>query len=351
MTAHSVHIVALAARTALGRTAETSAAAVRAGISRVQEHPFLVDVAGEALRGAYDRGLDPELPCSERLVALAEHGLAQLRPRLHAPEALSLPLLLALPETRPGFGVGDVAGIERGLARGDGALGVHSVRTVGRGHAGALEALDLAAQLVSTSAEGACIVGGVDSWFEPRTLAWLTSHGQLRCASTRSAFFPGEGACFVVVAREEVRRSRGWPSLAVVRGRGVATERAPIKTDRDNLGVGLADAVAQACRGLGRAGELVDDIYCDINGERYRAEEWGLTALRTSQWLRDPSVYVAPAGQWGDLGAATGAALTVLAVAAWARGYARGPVALLVAGSESGRRGAVLLARGSGPLR
>ena len=341
------HIVAIGARTALGLAPEPSAAAVRAGMSRVEEHPYFVDATGQPLRGAYDRRLDEELPCVERMAALAEHALSQLVVRLQLRGELSVPLLLSLPEARPGFGLADEQQLERRLAQVPGALRFHSVRTVSRGHAGALEALHVAAQLVSTGAEGICIVGGVESWFEPRTLAWLSRNGQLMRSDARSAFFPGEGACFVAVASQAIRRHLGLPSLAVVRGTGVATEHAPIKVDRDNLGVGLAEAVGQACRELGGAGGLVDEVYCDINGERYRAEEWGLAILRTHQRFRDPSRYTAPASQWGDLGAATGTALAMLAVAAWQRGYARGPLAVMIAGSEAGRRGALLLEHGT----
>src|SRR5690606_22604313 len=99
------------------------------------------------------------------------------------------------------------------------------------GHAGALEALHMAAQAVSTSPEGACVVGGIDSWFEPHTLAWLERNGQLKRTNARSAFFPGEGASFAVVANQDARRRLGLPSLAVMRGSGVATEQARIKAD------------------------------------------------------------------------------------------------------------------------
>lgn len=342
-----LHIVAIGARTALGLAPEPVAAAVRAGISRVEEHPYLVDATGQPLRGAYDRRLDAELPCVERMAVIADHALAQLGERLPLRGEQPLPLLLSLPEARPGFGLADQHLLERRLAEVHGALRIHSVRTVSRGHAGALEALHVAAQLVSTSTEGICVVGGVESWFDPRTLAWLSRNGQLMRRDARSAFYPGEGACFVAVASQTTRRKLGLPSLAVLRGTGVATENAPIKVDRDNLGIGLAEAVEQACRGIGGVGGLVDDVYCDINGERYRAEEWGLAILRTHHRFRDPARYIAPAGQWGDLGAATGTALAMLAVAAWQRGYARGPLAALIAGSEAGRRGAVLLERGT----
>ena len=338
------HIVAISARTALGLAPEPSAAAVRAGISRVEEHPYFIDATGQPLRGAYDRRLDEQLPCLERMAALAEHALSQLVVRLPLLGELSAHLLLSLPEARPGFGLADEQQLERRLAQVPGALRFQSVRTVSRGHAGALEALHVAAQLVSTSAERLCIVGGVESWFEPRTLAWLSRNGQLMCSDARSAFLPGEAACFAMVASQAARREHRLPSLAVIRGTGVTTEQAQIKTDRDNLGIGLSEAVRQACHALGPS-DRVHEIYCDINGERYRAEEWGLAILRTGQWFRDPARYVAPAGQWGDIGAATGTALAMLAIAAWQRGYARGPLAMLFAGSEAGRRGAVVLER------
>ena len=50
------HIVATAVRCAVGLTAESAAAAIRAGISRVAEHPFMVDAAGEKLLCARDAG-------------------------------------------------------------------------------------------------------------------------------------------------------------------------------------------------------------------------------------------------------------------------------------------------------
>ncbi|MCX4240158.1 hypothetical protein [Paraliomyxa miuraensis] len=341
------HIVALGARTAVGLLPETAAAAIRAGISRVQEHPYFVDPRGEPLRAAYDPKLDEDLPCVDRLVALAEGCLEQLAKRLPAHGELSLPLLLAAPEPRPGFSAAEQQQLERRLVRAYGALRLQAVRTVAHGHCGGLEALQMAVQVVSGTSVNACIVGGVDSWFDPRAIAWLAGDRRLVGGDARSGFFPGEGACFAFVLSHAARRSLGVPSLAVIRSGGVATERCSRPSGLDNLGHGLTEAVGQACAGLGGSAGLVDQVYCDINGESYRAQEWGLAILRTSQWLRDPEGYIAPADRWGDLGAATGTALAMLPIAAWQRGYARGPLALLFAGSDAGRRAAVVLERPS----
>lgn len=101
------HIVALGARTVVGLRPETAAAAVRAGINRVRELPWLVDDADEPLRAAYDTGLPEDLPCLERMIALADHCLHQLAARLPVQGELALPLLLATPEPRPGFSAAD----------------------------------------------------------------------------------------------------------------------------------------------------------------------------------------------------------------------------------------------------
>jgi hypothetical protein len=88
-----------------------------------------------------------------------------------------------------------------------------------------------------------------------------------------------------------------------------------IKTDADNLGEGLTEAVIGAAARIPVAEERIADVYCDINGERYRSEEWGFTILRTSHLFRDASQYYCPVSEWGDMGAASGALFNGIAAA------------------------------------
>ena len=87
----------------------------------------------------------------------------------------------------------------------------------------------------------------------------------------------------------------------------------------------------------------MDEIFCDQNGEPYRADEYGFAAARHSDRFRDLADFVAPADCWGDVGAASGVLLMILATYAGAKGYAKGPAALVLAGSDTGERGAALL--------
>src|SRR4051794_33260625 len=64
-------IIGCGARTPLGFDRQSSAAAVRAGISAIAEHPFMIDRFGEPMKVTRDAGLDPDLAGPERLYALA----------------------------------------------------------------------------------------------------------------------------------------------------------------------------------------------------------------------------------------------------------------------------------------
>ena len=89
---------------------------------------------------------------------------------------------------------------------------------------------------------------------------------------------------------------------------------------------------------MGVPGIKADHLYCDMNGEPYRADEFGFATIRAGALFRDPSAFTAPADCWGDVGAASGPMFLVLADAATRKGYAPGPVLAAFMSSESGER-------------
>lgn len=95
---------------------ETAAAAIRAGIVRVGEHEVLVDAHGEPLRVAQDAKLDPDVPHGDRMLTLGAHCLRLLAERLPLHPSVMLPLLLSLPEPRPGFSAADERRLEQRIA-------------------------------------------------------------------------------------------------------------------------------------------------------------------------------------------------------------------------------------------
>ncbi|PIE19646.1 MAG: hypothetical protein CSA65_01885 [Proteobacteria bacterium] len=343
MTQTPVHIVAIGLRSPIGLSPDAAAAAYRAGFSRLSDHPFMVDGLGEPVRGCLDPHLDARIVGHERLSALLDfvlrYALIQLAPGHPLP-----PLLLALPEHRPGFAQADEDAIQTRLSS---SLPGLRCGVFGRGHAGSLEAIRVACQEQLGPSCGVCLVAGVESYFEADTIEWLADNRQLLDEETRGGFFPGEGAGCLVLATEAARRRAQLPSLGVIRGAGSALESALIRTDAINRASGLITAIDHAYHGFRLPSDAVDCVYSDVNGEAYRQDEWGLAQLRRPISFKYPVGRPAhcefPVKAWGDQGAAAGVLLAALACADWRHGWAFGRRAMLVASSEGGLRSAVII--------
>jgi len=342
-------VVAVGARTPVGLCSESAAAAVRCRISRVGEHPSLVDGAGGPLKAAWDPFIDDALTGPGRLIALAMTALEEVAFTLVSQRPLpTLPVFLALPEPRPGFGPGAVQEVLRGIASavlpGVARLEVQAI--IG-GHAAAIRALELAYSHLEQRKAEVCVVGGTDSYLDADTLDWLDGKKRLAQDEVRGGFIPGEAAGMVAVASHDARAALGLPVLAHIRGIATGQEPRSIDCPEGLLGEVLSQVIQRATADIRVTGELVDDIYCDINGERHRTDDWGFTLLRIPSVFRDGTAYVAAADCWGDVGAASGALGCVLAVQAWRRGYANGSRALICGSSDGGLRGSILLVDGN----
>ena len=344
-----VHILAVGARTPVGLCAESTAAAVRAGISRVAEHPFMVNLRGEPQLCAIDGKLEAGLLGPARLQALLLSVLQEVVDKLSQHRSLAgllVPCWLALAEERPGFGPREVARALFGLqqARWE-SFGTLSCEALPRGHAAAFEGLGKALASIASDKCDLCLVVAGESYLEPDTLLWLDSHKRVMATDARSAFAPGEGAACIALGSDEARVRLGIPSLGVLRAASTAQEPNGFASGKDNLGRGLSEAIAKATANLPDDGERIRDIYCDLNGERHRVEEWGFAALRTQRAFEDVSRYTTGSSAWGELGPASGALSVVLAVQAWQRSYARGRFALAWGSSDGGLCGATLIER------
>jgi 3-oxoacyl-[acyl-carrier-protein] synthase-1 len=326
-------------------TAEATAAAVRAGVTEVAEHPFLVDRVAEPIRVSRDGQLDAALLGPGRLVEMGSATLAEIRTQLEPlrPHAPRLALYLALAEERPGWNSERVRTVRQGLDRRRTFDEFESVEIVAEGHAAGLIALHAASDRLRAGVADVCVIAGFDSYLTLETLEWLDRNRQLATSYHRGAFFPGEGAGAFAIARESTIERAASEALAAVRGVGLAVEANRIKTEAICLGEGLTASVKTAVASIRPPEEIVDGIICDINGERYRNEEWAFTLLRLPEALADPTAYDAPASWWGDVGAASGPLFVVLAALAGRRGWAKGSRYLVWNSSEGGRRAAALL--------
>src|SRR5262249_49628223 len=95
----AIEVIATGARTPLGLTGETTAAAVRAGIAGFEEFPFAL-ASGEPVVTCADAELDPKLEGRERLVPMIESAIGEAMRKLSRgnPYRGVCYLLFALPE-------------------------------------------------------------------------------------------------------------------------------------------------------------------------------------------------------------------------------------------------------------
>lgn len=341
--AEMAQLFGLGARTPVGLTLAAASAAVRAGISGFGEHAYMVDSRGAPVLVAADPLLPADMPLTDRLVEMccsaaleATHGFTT-HPRVH--------LLLALPPPeRPG--------VEATLAQRVGAAldkalqelvepGSRSV--VAEGHAGALRAVADGARWLRDDPEALVLVVAGDSYLCADALEWLEQCHQLYQDGNPWGFIPGEAAGAVLLGSEQLLSRLPLTAWGCLLSCGGAVEPNLIKTEQVCLGQGLTDALRCALGQL-PAGCLVDRMICDLNGEPYRADEYGYTRLRLSPMLSDPANCLTPVENWGDVGAASGALFVGLAAMAAARVPDYGRHVLVWSGAESGLRAAALLA-------
>lgn len=340
-----LYLISTGARTPLGLHSAAAAAAVRAAISSCAEHPFMIDQAGDPMAASMDALLEPDTPCKQRMMAMAQTALQEACLPLAENQAITeLPLLFGLPEPRPGFNEEDAKWIGYQLSHNtELPVNISHHRAFMSGHSAALSVLDQARNEMAQGDYQACLIGGVESYFHPDTMEWLDKNRQLHGSVSRSGFVPGEGAGFCLIMTPSAAQQAGLKPLALITQTATAWETKLIKTQDINLGEGLTQSVRNTVAHLNPQQQRVNSIYCDINGERYRGEEWGFTCLKLAQYFDDPTGYWSPADCWGDMGAASGALFMTLATQAAQRGYAAGAQSLLWAGSENGLRASALL--------
>jgi 3-oxoacyl-[acyl-carrier-protein] synthase-1 len=306
----------------------------------------MVDATGAPLVCGYVESLAPDSVGTRRLLDLACAALADLA---GVASGLSMqrspsPIFVALPNPRPGWTTADAALLlgEIEVAQID-KLPPREVRTVLGGHAAGIQAMELAATELGAGKTDSCIVVGVDSYLDGAAIEWLESNRRLARDGVRGGFTPGEaGAALLFVTKAGCVRL-GLRPLARMRGVATGHEPRAIDSVEGLFGDGLIAVVNRATQTLRIPDERVEQLYCDINGERHRTDEWGFTLMRSWRVLRDGTDYTSGVGSWGDIGAASAPMNCVLAVESWRRAYASGTRALVWASSPEGLRGAAVL--------
>ncbi len=213
------------------------------------------------------------------------------------------------------------------------------------GRAAGLAAILVASNAIENGQVSGAIVGGVDSLIRPSVRARLSEEEVLKDPETNpQGILPGEAAAFLVLERS----TQGRPTLSILAGAGAAQE-ATVGTGDPNQGEGLTQALwaARSMAGIKESPLVI----CDLNGDRYRALEWGLAMTRALGGLphrpdvRGSGDFWHPADCTGDTGAASGILGCIWAMDAMEKGYGGGDQVLVWGASTGPLRVAAVLAR------
>lgn len=358
MTTHrnpSFAITGIGMRCAVGQDAIQSCAAVRAGISRFREWPYMKAPMGDEETAVVGASVVPDLGDRHWIEKLEDLATQPLLESLWAAglshlvdpdgDATRWAVYLSTPPLdRPGVSEEDAVEFQEDVQETTlfpfelGAIAVFS-----NGHAGVLLALDRAMRDLAEGRLDVAVVGGVDSLLETEFLSFLLAERKLKTETFPAGIIPGEAAAFVVLEAVEHARARGAKALSCVTAVRTAVEAAPVSGEAPSRAEATTRVLQEELADAPCGPPGIHRIVNDLNGERWRFLEWAMADARALSKLPPHWRLWHPADCFGDIGAATGAAHLCLATRAFQRGYAVGQAILICNSSDGGERVATVV--------
>ena len=351
--ANRVVVTAVDARSPVGLDIVASAAAIRAGITGFHEHPEFRPMPAAEESGDELASAAMDLTLSDfdesRLFGLLDSPFHKLMSasNLQRADYARGAIWFALPEPDPA--VADMSLDRRFIAHFRQALGLPDACDYGGvqlGSAGVAFLLARAVQLLCSGERDFVIVAAVDSYMLEGRLAHHDAQWRIKSPRNPSGHVPGEGAGVLLVETAARAQARQVQALLCIDGVGTGAEPNPVTGRKSSTGAGLCDAIAGACEASGRT--RFKWLYSDMNGEAYKAYEWGLVRVRLSERFSPEAALMHTADTIGETGAATTAIQLGCIGQAFARGYALDEHALVLASNDEGRRGALCVSAPGG---
>ena len=188
------------------------------------------------------------------------------------------------------------------------------------------------------------ILGGVHTDYDPDRIAALVAGDRLFRSDNLDALIPGEAAAFVVLMRPDTARRHQLRTRAEIHAAATAHEKARPDNDESAFqAAGLTTALRTVLAPLGQEGLRSGWMLTDLTFEVFRHFELQAATVRTQRFYCEPQAVESPAQRLGHLGAASMPLHLVLAAEGFCRGFAPHPIAVSIAGSDTGERGALLI--------
>lgn len=347
-----VYVAGAGMITAVGGSAEMTAAAVRAGINGYQESP-IVNKKYLPMKVSFvpDEAL-PEIEYPNDNIICQQTRYRRML-RLASPafnEATSfytgsapLPLFLTGPENLHDYLAPFDAGFAKHLVDLTGAnIDAKQSRIFSSGRAGGISAIEMAFRYFEQSHQPYALVGGVDSYMDLDLLGAMGRDDRILSVSNSDGFVAGEGAGFLLLSTEQGLSQLTNKPLAYLGHPGSAREPGHRYSSEPYKGEGLAEAISASLDVL--VNKKINTVFSSFNGEHFAVKEFGVAAIRNSQHLEPELAMQHPIENFGDVGAALAPIMIGLASIGLNKGYYKGP-GLVYCSSEKEHRAACCISR------
>jgi 3-oxoacyl-[acyl-carrier-protein] synthase-1 len=330
--------------TAVGYNFNSSCAAIRSGISPVKEVNLWDGENGQLLPGA-----KVDLPhWWEGLGKLAELVAPSINECLIAAkpfEQNQIPIIIGVADS---VRKNRIEGIELRLLRlieDKLDLSHHPLSKVfPRGHISGVVGLQHAMKLITEDSAHYCIVAGVDSLLDQKSMNRYLRHRRILTESNSNGFIPGEAGAAVLVGRGEIQSPHIGGELRIM-GIGFASEKATIESEAPLRGDGMVAAVREAISRANISYSEIDYRISDINGEHYKFKEAAFLTTRLLHKRRGKLLEMLhPTEYTGEVRAAIGPVAFAVALHAAQKKYAMGNTILCHFGNDNEERAAIVLA-------
>jgi 3-oxoacyl-[acyl-carrier-protein] synthase-1 len=340
-------ITAMGAISAVGANAPQTCTSIRAGLAGFTEHPYFESLSrdpewepGEPLIAASCSQLNPFAEGSDRLLGLAVPPIIELgsQARLRRTDLAESAFLLALPVLDDAVQNWQLekAFVERLLCM-TGLSQFKVIRQSHSGHTGMFELLNEAHTLLAGGQARYCFLLGVDSYLSPDRMELWDQLWRLRSERNADGFLPGEAASAVLVELQATAQARSAHIRATVAALGFGDESNAFTSENASTGAGLCKALSEVIP----AEKGARWVCCDLNGESYRAFEWGLARVRLHEALAGMATLHHTAESVGDVGAATGGILMNHVAYALGRPHPPATEGILWTSADDGKRAAM----------
>lgn len=258
-----------------------------------------------------------------------------------------LALILVLPPSSPNtLSPGDsLLRLLSAIQRGSGLeISPENTLPLTSGRIGYTQGLRHAMELLRRGMIDHALICSADSLLDRGRLERLLAEERVRTAERATGLFPGEAAVMLLLERSSVAVARGIVPLVQIAASIDREAPPPTYASAPPSGTPSSEIIEEALFQAGIVPATTGTIYSDLNGEEYRAADYGNAIVRCSpEWQLGSWHTEVPAISFGDTGASSGALASCMMVRSIARNYFQGETALFtLAGDEGGRGVAVM---------